>query len=200
MLFKTLTIFLAIGAVCGSAVPAAFDITAETTLADVLLNSPALRSGESFNADCFDYYLPEIKGHADQLDADYGVCQDSYDNAFVLIDGSYSYARDELKETVRGSCGSVVLCDAESTNLKAFECLSGKGPTISKDLDDVSDKASDHQTNLQEEVGSIKKTLSDCQLGAQRKYKASHTQSVDQMNACLADPDWEFPGTTASVL
>ncbi|KAH8356036.1 hypothetical protein KR200_008202 [Drosophila serrata] len=71
MLFKTLTIFLVIGAALGSAVPPTFEITEETTLTDFLLHSPVLRSGETFNAGCFDYYLPVIKGHADQLDADF---------------------------------------------------------------------------------------------------------------------------------
>ncbi|KAH8283871.1 hypothetical protein KR054_003891 [Drosophila jambulina] len=199
MFFKTFTLFLAIGAACGSAVPSAFEITEETTLTDFLLHSPVLRSGESFNAGCFDYYLPVIKGHADQLDVDYAVCQDSYDNAYVLIDGSYSYARDELKEQVRSTCGSLVLCDAENTNSKAFECLVSKGPSSSKNLDDVSDKAADHNNSLLEKVGGIKKTLSECQVSAQRKYKASHAQSLEEMNACLADPEWDYPTTTASV-
>ncbi|KAH8258072.1 hypothetical protein KR038_005484 [Drosophila bunnanda] len=198
MLFKTLTIFLAIGAALGSAVPPAFEITEETTLTEFLLHSPALRSGETFNAGCFDYYLPVIKAHADQLDVDFAVCEDSYENAFVLIDGSYSYARDELKESVRSNCGSLVLCDAENSNSMAFQCLANKGPSSSKDLDDVSDKAADHQAALLEEVGSIKKTLSECQLGAQRKYKANHAQSLEEMNKCLDDPEWDYP-TTASV-
>ncbi|KAH8356035.1 hypothetical protein KR200_008190 [Drosophila serrata] len=199
MLFKSLTIFLLIGAALGSAVPPTFEITEETTLTDFLLHSPVLRSGETFNAGCFDYYLPVIKGHADQLDADFVFCQDTYDNAFVLIDGSYTYARDELRDSVRASCGSMLLCDGDTTNSKAFECLADKGPFSSKDLDDVSDKAADHQTSLLEEVGSIKKTLSDCQLTAQRNYKANHAQSLEEMNGCLADPEWDYP-TTVSVL
>ncbi|KAH8338471.1 hypothetical protein KR059_006214 [Drosophila kikkawai] len=199
MFFKTLTIFLAIGAACGSAVPAAFEITEETTLTDFLLNSPALRSGETFNAACFDYYLPVLKGHADQMDTDFGVCDDNYSNAFVLIDGSYTYARDELKDSVRSSCGSLVLCDAENTNLDAFGCLANSGPSSSKDLTGVSDQAADRRTSLLAEVDGIAKTLSECQLGAQRKYRANHAQSLEEMNGCLADPEWDYP-TTVSVL
>ncbi|XP_016989041.1 uncharacterized protein LOC108051439 [Drosophila rhopaloa] len=195
MLFKALTLFLAIGAVRGAVVPDSIEITAETTLIEFLRNSPALRSSELFNMECFDYYSPLLKAHVDKYDEDSRNCLEEYANAASLIDSSYNIARSALADSVKNTCYSLLTCDGLTSNEDAFQCLATSGPAGSAALGAASDEAFDHKTSLTEKLLAVQKTQSACLLEAQRTYKTNHGQCYDDLIACAGDPYWEFPTT-----
>lgn len=123
MWFKALTLFLAVVAVRGAVAPPAFHVSEETSLADILLNSPAFRNAETFNLGCIDYYVPELKVHADKYDDDVKYCQDEYNKGFEGIDATYAISRTGLFDSLRQSCSTLLGCDSQATNSGAFTCL-----------------------------------------------------------------------------
>jgi len=122
MLFKVVVLFLAIGAVYVASVPTPIEIEAESSLVNILLSSPAMRS-DIFNVECVDYYSPLLKGHVDKYNEDFNTCNYNYENAYSLIDASFAYARNELSNFVKETCVSLLACDGKSLNYDAFECL-----------------------------------------------------------------------------
>ncbi|XP_017131004.1 uncharacterized protein LOC108148481 [Drosophila elegans] len=196
MLFKAVTLFLAIGAVYGAVVPNSVEITGESTLIEFLRDSPALRASDVFNMECFDYYTPLLKQHADKYDEDSRTCYEDYEVAKSLIDSSYDYPRSELADSVKNTCYSLLTCDGKESNSDAFECLASGGPAGSAALGSASDKAYDYGASLKERLGDIQKVQTACLLEAQRTYKTKHGQCYDDLIACAYDPTWEFPTTS----
>ncbi|XP_017041825.1 uncharacterized protein LOC108088505 isoform X2 [Drosophila ficusphila] len=199
MLFKALTFFVAIGAVYGAVVPAQFEVEAETQLIQLLLSSPALRSAEFFNLDCFDYYTPLLKQHADKYEEDSRACYEVYERAFEEIDGSYSDPRNELSNSVRDICVSLLTCDAKGSNSDAFDCLAEEGPSKSSALDSASDQAADYKSSLTLKIREIDNTRSACLTTATRTYRTNHAQCVEDMGTCASDPNWQFPATVIDL-
>lgn len=66
MSFKAVPLLLAIGAVFVAAVPTPVETERESSLVELLLSSPAMRS-DLFNVECVDYYSPLLKGHGHGL-------------------------------------------------------------------------------------------------------------------------------------
>ncbi|KAH8271330.1 hypothetical protein KR018_006904 [Drosophila ironensis] len=120
---RALTLCLAVGAAFGSEPVSTFQVTMETTLAELMLSSPFFRGAEPFNLDCVDYYVPELKVHADKYDADVLVCTNNYNTAYEKIDGSYTLTRTALFDNLRGACNALTACDDSTTNAGAFQCL-----------------------------------------------------------------------------
>ncbi|KAH8383009.1 hypothetical protein KR009_006233 [Drosophila setifemur] len=195
MCFKALTLFLAIGAVFGAATPPAFRITEETTLAEFLLNSPTMRGAETFNWLCWDYYLPELKNHADQYDADNKLCEDNYYKAEFKIDTSYTIVRNDLIHSVSTTCNNLLTCDNEQTNADAFQCLIKPSSDASKTLTGISNNATDSNTSLLADIAAIDATFQSCRTEAQRTYRANHEECLENLDGCLDDPDWNLPTT-----
>ncbi|KAI8044941.1 hypothetical protein M5D96_001117 [Drosophila gunungcola] len=179
MLFKAVTLFLAIGAVYGAVVPNSVKISGESTLIEFLRDSPALRASD----------------HADKYDEDSRTCNEDYEVAKSLIDSSYDYPRNELADSVKNTCYSLLTCDGKESNSDAFECLASGGPAGSAALGSASDKAYDYGASLKERLGDVKKIETACLLEAQRTYKTNHGQCYDDLIACAYDPTWEFPTT-----
>nr|XP_016941868.2 uncharacterized protein LOC108018795 [Drosophila suzukii] len=194
MMFKAVVLFLAIGAVYVSSVPTPIEIEAESSLVNILLSSPAMRS-DIFNVECVDYYSPLLKGHVDKYNEDFNTCNYNYENAYSLIDASFAYARNELSNFVKETCVSLLACDGKSLNYDAFECLALGGPSASKELEQASYKAADNQTSLQGKVSEIQATRSICHTEAYRTYSINHGECYSDMVSCLGDPNWEMPTT-----
>ncbi|XP_001964748.3 uncharacterized protein LOC6505532 [Drosophila ananassae] len=198
MWFKALTLFLvAVVAVRGGVAPPAFHITMETSLADVLLNSPAFRNAETFNAGCVEYYIPELKVHADKYDADMKVCTDEYSKGKAGIDATYTLSRNQLFDSLRGSCSTLLGCDSQTTNSDAFTCLTKTCPSEIKIINSIADNSTDLNQEVTEKFKAIDVTFLNCQVVAQRIYKTNHGQCLEDFNGCLDDPNWDFPASTA---
>ncbi|XP_016952212.1 uncharacterized protein LOC108026031 [Drosophila biarmipes] len=194
MLVKAVALFLAIGAVYAASVPTPIEIESQNSLVDLLLSSPAMRS-DIFNPDCVDFYTPLLKGHVDKYNEDFNTCNYNYENAYSLIDESFAYARNQLANSVKETCVSLLTCDGKTQNYDAFECLAVGGPFASKELEQASYKAADNQTSLQGKLSEIQATRSVCHTEAYRTYNINHGECYSDMIACLGDPNWEMPTT-----
>ncbi|KAH8362880.1 hypothetical protein KR084_002251 [Drosophila pseudotakahashii] len=194
MLFKTVTLFLAIGAVYVAAVPTPDEIEAESSMISLLLNTPAMRA-DIYNAQCVNHYSPLLKGHVDQYTDDFNACQYDFENGNSVIDESFKGPRDELTVAVRNTCISLITCDEKILNSDAFDCLATGGPSASKELEQASYKATDNNTSLKGKVSEIEKTQAICQTEAYRTYSTNHGECYADMVSCLNDPDWVIPTT-----
>ncbi|KAH8332559.1 hypothetical protein KR074_005467 [Drosophila pseudoananassae] len=197
MWFKALILFVAVAAILGAVAPPAFHVSEETSLADILLNSPAFRNAETFNLNCIDFYVPELKVHADKYDDDVKVCQEDYQKGFDGIDATYAFSRNELFDSLRGSCSALLGCDSQTTNSGAFTCLTKTCPDEIKSINKIADNATDLNKEVVEKFKAIETTLLNCQVLAQRTYRTNHGQCLEDLNGCLDDPNWEYPASTA---
>ncbi|XP_017083088.1 uncharacterized protein LOC108115962 [Drosophila eugracilis] len=195
MFLKAVILFLAIATVYGSVVPNPVEIEAEGKLVQTLIKTLTRQSSGLFNIECVEYYSPILKGYVDTYYKDIQACQDQYDNAHSEIDESFRLPRDELAVSVRDTCLSLLACDGETLNLSAFNCLAENGPSASKIITQDSYSASDNKAALVRELSVILETRTQCQNEAYRTYEINHDKTTDDMSACLADPNWEFPTT-----
>ncbi|XP_017008696.2 uncharacterized protein [Drosophila takahashii] len=198
MLFKTVTLLLAIGAVYVAAVPTPTEIETEASMINLLLNTPAMRA-DVYNVDCMEHYTPLLKGHVDKYTDDFNACQYKYDNGQSEIDESFKGARDELTISVKDTCISLITCDGKTSNSDAFDCLAIWGPSASKELEQASYKATDNNTSLKRKVSEIEQTRAICQTEAHRTYIKNHGECYNEMISCLNDPDWDIPTTDSAL-
>ncbi|BFF91325.1 uncharacterized protein DMAD_09631 [Drosophila madeirensis] len=191
MFFKTSTLLLAIVALAAAAPSSG--IAPSASLIHFMMHSQSLRTATTLNMNCFDWYLPILKGHSDKYEENYKVCAEEFNAAKWLIDTSYGIARNGITSKAKETCDALERCSHEDESSDVFECYSKTAPEYSVILNTIGNNSTDLNKQLIAELAVIDFDLDVCQTKAERVYKEDSADSFEELNACLEDENWSQP-------
>ncbi|XP_022226210.1 uncharacterized protein LOC111076647 [Drosophila obscura] len=194
MFFKVSTLLLACVALAAAAPGSG--IAPSTSLIDFMMQSRALRTATTLNLNCFDWYLPILKGQSDQYEKDYKVCAERFDVEKWLADTNYGIARNGIDSQARQTCAALERCSYQADDSSALDCYSKTAPEQSAILATIGNNATDLNKQLVRDIALINLELDSCQTKAERVYKEGSAASFEELNACLDDDNWTQPNST----
>ncbi|KAH8416695.1 hypothetical protein KR222_007501, partial [Zaprionus bogoriensis] len=184
MLFKSLTLLLAIGSAM-ALMPSNTRLNTEQSLISFLLQSRAYTGNSQLNQYCFGRYLPILNAHSEQLEKDYNRCTDTLDREYDQIEIRYEKPRENITETARNTCLALQKCDTHASTVEAFECFEGTGSAQSKILLSLSANSGKYAIELTELRRAAKSICDACTKHAEWVYLESTSDTYADLSACL---------------